>query len=174
MGKTKDLTDFEWGTIVGARRLGFSISKMADVRGISCTTVSWLFREWKLSHNLFSFLVNKRSERWLAWIIQANRRATTRQIAVQYNSGTLQTIPTCTTWQTLEWIGFNSRRAPRVPMLSLKKRKSRLLWAQECLNWTPDDWKKLLRLMNLISCSIMQMAGSEYGANRTHSWTPLA
>lgn len=44
MGKTKDLTEFERGMVVGARRLGFSISKTANVLDFSHATVSRVFR----------------------------------------------------------------------------------------------------------------------------------
>ncbi len=46
MGKKGDLSDFERGMIVGARRAGLSISKTADLLGFSRTTISWVYREW--------------------------------------------------------------------------------------------------------------------------------
>ncbi len=40
MGKKGDLSDFEHGMVVGARRAGLSISKTADLLGFLCTTIS--------------------------------------------------------------------------------------------------------------------------------------
>jgi len=40
MGKNGDLSDFEHGVVVGARRAGLSISETADLLGISRTTIS--------------------------------------------------------------------------------------------------------------------------------------
>ena len=40
MGKKGDLSDFERGMVVGARRAGLSISGTADLLGFSCTTIS--------------------------------------------------------------------------------------------------------------------------------------
>ncbi len=40
MGKKGDLSDFERGMVVGARRAGLSISKTADLLGFSRTTIS--------------------------------------------------------------------------------------------------------------------------------------
>ncbi len=38
--KKGDLSDFETGMVVGARRAGLSISETADLPGFSCTTIS--------------------------------------------------------------------------------------------------------------------------------------
>ena len=45
MGKKGDLSDFERGMVVGARRTGLSISKTADLLGFSHTTISRVYRE---------------------------------------------------------------------------------------------------------------------------------
>ncbi len=46
MGKKGDLSDFECGMFVGARRAGLSISKTADLLGFSRTTIFRVYREW--------------------------------------------------------------------------------------------------------------------------------
>ncbi len=46
MGKKEDLSDFERGMDVGARRAGLSISKTADLLEFSHTTISRVYREW--------------------------------------------------------------------------------------------------------------------------------
>ncbi len=46
MGKKGDLSDFERGMVVGARWVGLSISKTADLQGFSRTTISRVYREW--------------------------------------------------------------------------------------------------------------------------------
>ncbi len=45
IGKKGDLSDFECGMVVGARRAGLSISKTADLLGFSQTTISRVYRE---------------------------------------------------------------------------------------------------------------------------------
>ena len=45
MGK-KCQSDFDHGMIVGARQGGLSISQTGDLLGFSCTTLSWVWREW--------------------------------------------------------------------------------------------------------------------------------
>ncbi len=45
MGKKGDLSGFERGMVVGARRAGLSISKTADLLGFSQTTIFRVYRE---------------------------------------------------------------------------------------------------------------------------------
>ncbi len=45
MGKKGDLSDFEWGMVVGVRRAGLSISKTADLLGFSRTIISRVYKE---------------------------------------------------------------------------------------------------------------------------------
>jgi len=45
MGKKGNLSDFEHGMVVGARRAGLSYSKTADLLGFSCTIISRVYRE---------------------------------------------------------------------------------------------------------------------------------
>ena len=45
MGKKGDLSDFERGMVVAARRADLSVSETADLLGFSCTTISRVYRE---------------------------------------------------------------------------------------------------------------------------------
>jgi len=46
MGKKGDLSIFERGMVVGARRAGLSISQSAQLLGFSCTTISRGYKVW--------------------------------------------------------------------------------------------------------------------------------
>ncbi len=54
MGKKGDLSDFECGMVVGARRTGLSISKTANLLRFSQTTSSSVYREWSEKEKISS------------------------------------------------------------------------------------------------------------------------
>ncbi len=67
MGKKGDLSDFERGMVVGARRACLSISKTADLLGFSRTTISRVYREWSGKEKISSERLMVRGE-WADWL----------------------------------------------------------------------------------------------------------
>ncbi len=81
MGKKEDLSDFERVMAVDARRAGLGISKTADRLGLSCTTISRVYREWSKKEKICSerqlcgqkCFVDVRGE-WADWLEMIERQ----------------------------------------------------------------------------------------------------
>ncbi len=74
-------------------------------------------------------------------LVKDDRKAAVTRITTRYNQGMQNTISERTTRQTLNQMGYSSRRPHRVPLLSPKNRKQRLQFTQDYQNWTIEDWK---------------------------------
>ncbi|XP_072912074.1 uncharacterized protein [Hemitrygon akajei] len=134
MGRNCDLSAFDRGIIVGARRGGLSITETADRLGFSRTTVSRVYREWCEKQKTSSErqfcgrkrLVNEKGQRVMASLVQADRKATVTQITSRYNSGVQRSISERTARRTLKWMGYSSRRPHRVPRTDEQKEKEKM------------------------------------------------
>lgn len=115
MGKKSDLSEFDRGRVVGARRAGLSVSAAASLLGFSRTTVSRVFREWSQRRAVSSSrqscgrkcLVDDRGQRRLDRLIQGDREATVAELTARYNHGTQKTISERTTRRTLKRLGYS-------------------------------------------------------------------
>ncbi len=90
-GKKGDLSDFERGMVVGARRAGLSISKTADLLEFSRTTISRVYREWSEKEKISSerqlcgrkCLDGVRGQRRMGRLVGDDRKAIVTQIINQ-------------------------------------------------------------------------------------------
>ncbi len=151
MGKKGDLSDFERGMVVGARRAGLSISETADLLGFSCATISRIYREWSEKEKISSephfsgrkCFVDTRGQRRMTRLVRDDGKATVTQITTCYSQGMQRTISERTTRRTSKQTGDSSRRPHRVPLLSAENRKLRLQFTRAHQNWTIKDWKNV-------------------------------
>lgn len=151
MGKAADLSDFDKGQIVMARRLGTSISETARLVGCSRAVVVSTYQKWCRDGETASRRptvcrprrIDSRGERRLLRIVRRDRRATTAEITTSYNSGDPDSVSQHTVQRTLLRMGLRCRRPKHVPALTERHRQMRLLWAKKHRNWTPEEWKKV-------------------------------
>jgi len=63
--------------------------------------------------------------------------------------------------------GLRGCKSKKKPKVTEKQRKARLAWAKEHLNWTPDDWKKVI-FSDESTFNIQNHAGNQYVRTRPH------
>jgi len=118
MGKRKDLSEFDKGQIVMARRLGQSISKTAALVGCSRSAVVSIYQKWSKEGTVVNRrqghgrprLIDARGERRLARVVRSNRRATVAQIAQEVNAGSDRKVSEYTVHHSLLHMGLHSCR----------------------------------------------------------------
>ncbi|XP_042896653.1 uncharacterized protein [Parasteatoda tepidariorum] len=99
--------------IVGSRCVGTSISKTVALVKCSRAAVVNVYKEWTIKQEVGSQhqtcgrhrVLNARSERRLARVVQSNWRATVRQIASDLNQGSAVNVSERTVRRTLRRIG---------------------------------------------------------------------
>jgi hypothetical protein len=148
MGKTSDLSAFERGMVVSARRGSSSILETSGLLGFSCTTVSRVRREgWTNKHPVSGSPEDQnnllmRVRRRMAWIVQLTGGPQT---------GKYRRSKTVV---SLSRMGYCSRRPHILPLLSAKNQK-KLQWARDHKHWTIEEWKTWPGPTNPGSCGVM-------------------
>ena len=149
MTARRELTDFERGMLVGARRMGHAISEIVREFNIPRSTVSRVCREYEISgitshHGQRSGrppALKDRDRRRLQRVVNSNRQATLRQITAEINVGRTMDVSARTVRRNLDFLGYSSRIPTRVPLLTERHRLQRLSWAREHIGWSLDEWK---------------------------------
>ncbi|KAI4872592.1 hypothetical protein NFI96_002177 [Prochilodus magdalenae] len=149
MGKREDLSDFDRGQIVVARRLGQSISQTAKLVGCSRSAVANTYRKWCVEGQTTSRrrgvgrprLIDARGQQMLSHLVQADRRPTVAQVTEIFNDGYERNVSQHTVHRTLLRMGLRSRRPSGAAMPA--RRQKRLQWVLEHQGWTLEQWKKV-------------------------------
>ncbi|GFX63324.1 transposable element Tcb1 transposase [Trichonephila clavipes] len=140
MGKAVDLSDFDRGHIVMARRLETSIFETARLVGCSRSTVVSAYTKWMNDGENSSrrhgvgrpHAIKEKGRRRLSCMAERNRS----QTVTQYNAGPSRIVSEHTAQRTLLDTGLRSKRPTRVPLLTKRHRQLRL--AREHCDWSMD------------------------------------
>ncbi|GBN80661.1 hypothetical protein AVEN_183805-1 [Araneus ventricosus] len=129
--------------------MGHSISEVVMKFGYSRTTISRVYREYRVSGKTSNLrhrcdrknTLKERDRRRLTRNLKRVRRATLPQIASNFNVGVLTSVTVRTVELTIIDMGFRSRSATRVLLLTARHTALCLAWARQHCHWTIDGWK---------------------------------
>ncbi len=174
MGKKGDLSDFERGMVVGARRLVWVFQKLLIYWDCQAQPSLGFTENGPKKEKISSerqlcgrkYLVDVRGQRRIDRLVRDDRKTTVTQITTRYNQGVQNTISEHTTHRTLKQMGSSSRRPHRVSLRSAKNRTRRIQFTQAQQNLTIEDLKNIA----LDFCCDIQMVGSEFGVKNMKAW----
>ncbi|GBO35762.1 hypothetical protein AVEN_198357-1 [Araneus ventricosus] len=134
MGKAADLSEFDRGQIVMARRLGTSITETARLVGCSRSAVVSIHSKWINDGDTTSRLqcvgrprvIKEKGRRRLSRLVTQNWRQIAAELTAQYNADPSASISEHTVQRTLLDMGLCSRRPTRVHLLTKRHRQLRL------------------------------------------------
>ncbi|GBO04011.1 hypothetical protein AVEN_74915-1 [Araneus ventricosus] len=152
MGKAADLSGFDRGQIVMARRLGTSITETARLVGCSRSAVVSIHAKWINDGDTssrrqgvgHSSVIKEKGPRRLSRLVKQNWRQTVAQLTAQYNACPSANVSEHTVQRTLLDMGLCSRRPTRAPLLTKRHPQLRLQWAREHRDRTMDESKRVV------------------------------
>jgi transposase len=151
MVKTKELSNFECGRIIGLHEAGNSERIISRKTGYGKTTIHNIIIKYHKTGALTIALqsgrpkkLNERDKRHLKVVLTQNRRTTTEKMQKEFIESTGKEVSKSTVRRTLYEMGYHSRAALRKPLISEPNRLICLSWARERRSWTINDWKKVV------------------------------
>ena len=146
MVKTRELTDFKHGKIIGLYKAGESEKDISKKTGYGKTTIHNIILKY---NEMGAISVAPRSGRpkkltecdkhHLKAIVTQNRHVAVDKIVKIFAESTGKVVCKNTIKKTLYEMGYNSRTALRKPLISENNRKVRLNWVRKRRSWTIDN-----------------------------------
>ncbi|CAD6199138.1 unnamed protein product [Caenorhabditis auriculariae] len=147
----KDLTDNDKRAIVVSRQNGLTMMTLAGMFGVTEACISQFLKRQKAQDGSTKSqrtgrprVTDLNDDRNILKTSRTNPRLTALAIRreVFLNSPTPPSVSTVK--RRLNAAGIMGRRPVKKPLISEKNRAARVKWAKEHLNWTRQDWNKIL------------------------------
>ena len=97
----------------------------------------------------------------------SSRRLTSSDLCQEWRQSAGVEVSTSTIRKRLLQSGLRGCKAKKIPKVSLKQRKDRIAWAKEHLNWTSEDWDKVI-FSDESTFTIQNHAGNNFVRRRPH------
>lgn len=147
-----DLSDLKRGMIIGARLAGASVSRTANLVGVSRTTVSRTLSAYTKLGKVSSAKHNSgrksklsdRDRRVLKRIVARKRKTTLPVITSEMNTHLQNPVSMKTIQRELHAANIHGRVAIPKPLVSARNALKRLQWCQDHLKWTQLQWEQVI------------------------------
>ena len=151
MGRRKETPSAVRSQIVALREKGRTIRAISDILGVSKSTVDYTCKRFNETHSVEDRKrsgrppkLSRRDVRKLVMDSKRNRRSCSRELTAELNKKLLKKVVARSVRRILRKAGLRGYVARKKPFISAKNRLARLKFAREHINWTSDDWAKVL------------------------------
>ena len=145
------VSDEQRHLIVYLHKKAISERKIASEVGCSKTGVNVTIKRWKETGKFEERPGRGRKmkstiqlDRALVRLSLSNRRLTSYDLCQEWRQSTGVGVSISAIRKRLLRSGLRRCKAKKKPKVSEKQRKARITWAKEHLNWTSDDWDKII------------------------------
>jgi transposase len=150
MPKTRELSDFERGEIVGLSKGNHSVRDISKILQISKSTVQDVIKKYNdegmvstASRSGRPPILSDQDRRQLVRLTKGNRQATLEQLTEEFNKSLTVSASVQTIRRALHIQGYYGRTAKKKPFVSEINRKKRRFWCLARRNWS-DEWNKVI------------------------------
>ncbi|GFW84140.1 transposable element Tcb2 transposase [Trichonephila clavipes] len=145
MSKSKELSEFDRGSIVGCHLCGKSVRETADILQKPKSTVSDVILKWKRRDSETAEkrtgrpkILGERSRRTLKRVVKQNRKSSLVEISQEFQSSSGISVSSRTVRRELKNLGFHGRAAAHKLNITPQNAKHRLQWCRAHRHWTAD------------------------------------
>ncbi|GFV96859.1 uncharacterized protein TNCV_4350721 [Trichonephila clavipes] len=149
MSKSKELSEFDRGSIVGYHLCRKSVREITDILQQPKSTVSDVIVKWKHRASQTAEkrtgrpkILGERSRRALKRVVKQNRKSSSVEISQEFqsSSGISVISRTVRRERELKNLGFHGRAAAQKPNITPQNAKHRLQWCRAHRHWTVENF----------------------------------
>ena len=138
MPKTRELTPFERGEIVGLSKGGHSIRNISEILGHPKSTVQDVITKYKEGSCADAAprsgrppALSEQDKCQLGRVVKKNRKKAVEEITEQFNQSLNISVSSKTVTRTLHSMGYYGRTGRKKPLVSEVNKKKRLFWCYD-------------------------------------------
>ena len=146
MPKTRELSEFERGEIIGLWKGGYVERDIMDILDHPKSTIHNIIEKYKIEHQISNAprsgrppKLTERNVRYLVKTVKKDRQQSLDEITEKFNQTSIVSVSSSTIKRTLHDEGFYGRAGKRKPLVSKANRKKRLEWCRTRRDWD-SEW----------------------------------